>query len=248
MIDPKERSGDTDIVSGLRTRGCPACDYILERVLEFFAHWIYDLSENENLQNENAQTHGLCPFHTWQLAAMGSPLGISRGYGKLMKHIAGKLLQGAETQADAAALTASLINDSHHCRVCRLIQKEEVHYLSKMARFLELKENRRSYSASGGLCLIHLHSITLKVDDPDIVRFLFTEAAKHFASLAHDMEHYSMKRAALQKNLLTRAERDAYLRGLISVAGGKQICNQHNVAVTEQSRHPGGEKNNERPK
>lgn len=231
MTDEKNLSDDADIVSGMETRGCPACDHILARVLEFFAQWIHDLSENEDRQKENAQAHGLCAFHTWQLAAMGSPLGISRGYSKLMRQIADELQKGSGTQTKAAVVIGALVSDAGNCRICHFMRKETSDYLSKIATFLTFEENRRLYNASGGLCLRHLHDLALEITDPEMIRYLMYQAAKHFAAIADNMDRYSAKRAASQKHLLTRSEEHAYLRGLIHVAGGKHICNEHHVSI-----------------
>ena len=226
MTDSNFINDHINIAKDIKKRICPVCNHISEKVFDFFSQWIHGLAENEDIQKENADAHGLCPFHTWQLVSVGSSLGISKGYSKLIRHIANELLKSSETQVKAVVTLNSLINGAKDCRVCIIMRKEESSYISKMAHFLTVEENRRLYRASGGLCLRHLQSVVMEVTNPEIVRFIMTEAAKHFVAIADEMDSYSWKRKTSQKHLLTKAEKDAYLRGIIHAAGGKHICNQ----------------------
>ena len=226
MTDSNFINDHINIAKDIKKRICPVCNHISEKVFDFFSQWIYGLAENEDIQKENADAHGLCPFHSWQLVAVGSPLGISKGYGKLIRQIANELLKSSETQVKAVVTLNSLINGAKDCRVCIIMRKEESFYISKMLNFLTVEENRRLYSASGGLCLRHLQIVLMEITDMEVVRFLMTEAAKHFAAIADEMDSYSWKRKTSQKHLLTKAEKDAYLRGIIHAAGGQHICNQ----------------------
>ncbi len=224
MIGKKELFDEDHIAAGMKTRGCPACDDVLERVLEFFARWISDLAKNEDVRQENTRANGLCPFHTWQMETMGSPLGISRGYAMLMRKISDELQKGLEMQAHMPGVIETLITNAGNCRICRFIRKQTSVYLSSLAKFLALDENRRLYEVSGGLCLRHLSDLIRMTTDPAITQFLLNTAAKQFAAVANDMDRYSAKRSALQKHLLTGAEKSAYLRGLIHAVGGRLVC------------------------
>jgi hypothetical protein len=226
MTVNKYTTDHDDIAKDIKTRGCPVCNYIWERVLDFFSQWVHGLAENEDIQKQNADAHGLCPFHSWQLVAVGSPLGISKGYGKLIRQIANELHNGSDTQVKATVTLHSLVNGAKECRVCILMQKEESSYISKMSNFLMAEENRRLYNSSGGLCLRHLQNVVMEIKDIEVVRFLMTEAAKHFNAIADEMDSYSLKRKTSQKQLLTKAEKDAHLRGIIHAVGRQHICNQ----------------------
>ena len=82
MTDNNSIANNDALAKDMRTRGCPACYHIWKNVFEFFSHWIYVLANDEKIQSENADALGLCPFHTWQLVAIGSPQGISKGEGE----------------------------------------------------------------------------------------------------------------------------------------------------------------------
>jgi hypothetical protein len=225
MKDGKIVSETANIVQDLKkTRGCPVCNHIGESVLNFFSSWVYDLAEKEEAQRENARKRGLCPFHTWQLISIGSPLGISKGYSGLIREIAAQLAENPAGGAEAAWIIGNLMNSSRNCRVCLLERKEETRYISRLASFLKTEENRKKYNASDGLCLRHLQSVVMEVKDADLVRFLIRHAADTFTAIAVEMENYCRKRANSQKDLLTKNEKSAYLRGIIHAVGSRQMA------------------------
>jgi hypothetical protein len=221
MTDNNNSSNNDVLAKDMRTRGCPACDHIWKNVYEFFSHWVYVLANDEAIQNADAL--GLCPFHTWQLLAIGSPRGISKGYVKLIKRIADKLLELSCCSGKAPENLAALIKDSRECRICTLMRDTETVYLKRLVKFMAFEENRRLYATSQGLCLRHLGFLVAEISDAEIVRFLLTEASRHFGEVAEDMENYSLKHETLQRYLLNRKEKDAYLRAAIHTASGQNI-------------------------
>ena len=223
MTEEKNILETAQIARDLKTRGCAVCNHISEKVLHFFSHWLYELAEKEEAQTENAQKRGLCPFHTWQMMSIGSPLGISRGYGKFIRETAARLAAETKTGAEAAWTIGNLITSSKDCRVCILERQEESLYISQIVSFLKTEENRKKYSASSGLCLRHLQSVVMEIKDAEMVRFLMRHAADHFSLIADEMERYCLKRATSQKDLLTPDEKNAYLRGIIHAVGSRQI-------------------------
>jgi hypothetical protein len=179
---------------------------------------------NEKTQLENAAEMGLCPCHTWQLAAMASPQGISRGYAPLMDHLSNKLMDLANSQQNPEHQIGVFVNNYKKCRVCIIMKNQEVLYLKHFKAFLDETEGRRLYSSSHGLCLCHLFHIIEIISLKNIVQFLLLEAAKHFKETAEDMRQYALKHETLQKSLCSRDEKDAYLRGLRHIAGSRGIA------------------------
>lgn len=226
MTDNNSIANNDALTKDMRTRGCPACAHIWKNVFEFFSHWIYALANDEKIQNENADAFGLCPFHTWQLVAIGSPQGISKGYVKLMKKIADKLSSLSGHEGELQENIAALINHSKNCRICILMRDTEIVYLKQLAKFMAREENQRLYSTSQGLCLRHLGLLMTEISDAEIARFLLIEASRHFGEFAEDMENYSLKHTALQRYLFNRNEKDAYLRAVLHTCGGQNVCIQ----------------------
>lgn len=214
-----------NIAADIKKNGCPVCNHIGNQVLYFFADWIHDLSTSEALQKENANAHGLCPFHSWQLVAIGSPLGISNGYVRLIRQIADELLNASETTEKAAMTLHSLVNNAGNCRICALMRREESVYLSKLSAFLKHTTIGDS-NTSVRLCLKHLKIVAMEIKDIEMIRFLMKKTAKHLTAIADEMDNYREKRLNLQNHLLTKSEKMAYFRGITYTVGGRHICNQ----------------------
>lgn len=225
-MEDRNRIAAATLANDMKTRGCPVCNRIWESVFEFFSQWCCDLANDEKIQKENANSLGLCPFHSWQLVAVASPQGISKGYVQLLRRIADELLQLSSHSGNVQDGLAALIKDGDDCRICSLMRKTEADYLNQLTEFISKQENRLLYSASHGLCLRHLGLLTALVSDPEIVQFILKEAAGRFGQLAQDMESYSLKLSSRQRYLLSRDEKDAYVRAILHIAGGQNICVQ----------------------
>jgi hypothetical protein len=237
MEDRNKIAVDT-LANDMKTRGCPVCDRIWGSVFEFFSQWCYALASDEKIQEENAESLGLCPFHSWQMVAMASPQGISKGYVQLLKRFADKLLQLSNRSGNRQDDLAALIKNGDDCRICSLMRKTEADYLKQLKKFISNRENRLLYSASHGLCLRHLSLLAAMVSDPEIGQFLLKEAAGRFEELAKDMENYSLKISSRQRYLLSRDEKDAYIRAIVHIAGGQNVCIQgSNESWAKANRH-----------
>jgi hypothetical protein len=205
-----------DMVQDLRSRGCPVCSHLIQKMLDYYAHWMNAFSKDQEVQQEHANEGGFCPFHTWQLARLASPLGISQGYPQLLKRMARELLKLAQALTNLPDRVSALIKDSESCRVCSHWRDTEAVYIQRLSRFLQGTPGRRAYTDSQGVCLRHLGLLIESASSS-----LLSEAARHFDQIGLDMQNYTIKRNALRRDLITRDERDAYLRALNHIAGDK---------------------------
>ena len=95
-----------DLPNELQGWACPVCNYLMNAAFEFYSMWQYDFSTDEPTQRAFADQLGFCPLHTWQLAALTSPQGLSLGYPKLLERVSATLsevLDGASETADSVA-------------------------------------------------------------------------------------------------------------------------------------------------
>jgi len=212
-----------DLAHDLGTRGCPVCERMIRTASRFFADWQYALASQEHAQRTNAASLGFCPLHTWQLAALASPQGLSQGYPSLMERLSADLSSLATVESISPEDMLALVQTSSRCRVCRLLKITEKAYLDDLSAFVQTLEGQKSYAHSQGLCLRHLGLLIAVLPSTGIVRFLLEQAARRFAEISEDMQSYVMKRHALRGNL-QMDEQDAYLRGLIHSAGAREVC------------------------
>ncbi len=245
-MEDENRITADEVENDMKIRGCPVCNRIWKGVFEFFAEWSYALANNENIQRENAESHGLCPFHSWQMVTIASPQGISKGYVQLVRRIADAVLQlSKHTEEKVPEALAALIKGSDDCRICVLMRKTEADYLRQLADFILKRENRLLYSASPGLCLRHLSQLTVLVSDQEIIQFLLKQAAGRFGELAKNMENYSGKLSSRHRYLLNPDEKDAYARAILHIAGGQNICIQGSNASRPKIKRQGENSKND---
>ena len=215
------------LIEDLQKSGCPICNHMEEVMFDYLATWQYTLINDENVQREYAAERGFCPTHTWQLAAMSSQMGISRGYPTLLEHIAEVLLKMIDSTTNISEGIDTLVKDSADCRICHLLKNREEAYVRCLAAFLEQEKGLDIYACSHGVCLRHLRLLVSVVTSQEMIQFLLSETSRHFKETADDMHHYVLKRYNLQRHLISDDEQYAYLRALIYVAGKRNVCIPH---------------------
>jgi hypothetical protein len=215
------------ILKDLQHNGCPVCNHMEEVIFDFLAKWQYALTNDEKVQEEYATELGFCAAHTWHLAAIASPRGLSHGYPKLLEHIAEELAKLNGASPDISNGIAALLKKSESCRVCRLLQDTEEMYMHRLAALLEQEDTRVAYARSHGVCLRHLSLLVPFLTSREVVRFLLSEKSKHLKETAADMQRYALKHEAMERDLINRDEQYAYLRALVHVAGARNVCALH---------------------
>jgi len=218
---------EKDIMKSLQTGGCPVCNHMEDVIFDFLAKWQSSLARDENAQREYAAELGFCPAHTWQLSTIASSRGLSRGYPKLLEHIAEELAKLNDSSPDISSGIAALLKESESCRICRLLQDTEEMYMRCFAAFLEQADARAAYARSHGVCLRHLSLLVSFLTSQEVVRFLLLETAKNLRDTAEDMRRYVLKHEARERHLISRGEKYAYLRALVNIAGARNVCAPH---------------------
>jgi tRNA U34 5-carboxymethylaminomethyl modifying GTPase MnmE/TrmE len=212
-----------DLRHSLRAWGCPVCNHLMEAAFEFYRAFQYSLSADEQTQRAFADQLGFCPLHTWQLAAIASPQGLSLGYPKLLERLSDTLSGLLDGLSQSAGSVAALVRTPKDCQVCELLRSEEQEHISRLSHLLAEPAGREAYARGHGVCLRHL-ALLLAGSSGDVARFLLGEAVRRFDQLSEDMRNYAIKREAIRSGLLTGDEDEAYLRALIRLAGHKGLC------------------------
>jgi len=214
---------DADIANDLRTRGCPVCRRMVQAAFKFFSHWQYELASSEQAGGQFAAEWGFCPLHTWQLAAISSPQGGSRGLPPLAQRVSDELA-GLAARPDAATAVRAIVRHAGECRVCRLLRAEEDAYIGRLADLLRRGTGRYAYGRSQTVCLRHLAMLAESGADDGLTRFLLTESARRFEELAEDMQAFALKHDAIRRGLQNADEQDAWRRTLVHLAGEANVC------------------------
>ncbi len=223
--EPQPAAGEErDLPGDLQAWGCPVCKCLMDVAFEFHRKFQYKLSADEAIQRVFADQWGFCPLHTWQLAALASPQGLSLGYPKLLERVSAALSGLLDAASEAAGAVASLVPSPPGCEVCRLLQSEEQAHIARLSQFLAEPAGRDVYARGHGVCLRHLAALLAAPPPADLARFLLGEAVRQFDQLAEDMRSYAIKHEAIRSALLTGDEAEAYLRALIHLAGHRRLC------------------------
>lgn len=214
------------VIAALRSRTCSVCKHLSDALFDFFAKWQYELARNEAAQHAFADDRGFCPLHTWQLAAISSPLGLSLGFPVLLERLTNEFsalaaAPGVSNRADAPT-PGFLVRPA--CRACRILARAEMDFTQQLAAALGSATGREAYARGQGVCLRHLDRLMTSVKDAEVRRFILSEAARHCDELVEDMQSFAIKRDATRRYLTNRDEADAYVRAMTVVAGARGLC------------------------
>ena len=212
-----------DIVADLQARSCPVCRHIEKYVFDFFAHWQYRISIEEQAQATFAAELGFCPLHTWQLLAVSSPHGASVGYARLVEQIGRSLAKTIAAPAGGDAVRR-LVRDSQNCRICGMIRQAETEFIQRLAALIGEAAGRNQYRRSQGVCLRHLGMLIDAVSSIESQEFLLSQAIERFEEDAEDMRSYAMKHEAIRRALQNQNEADAYRRAIVRIVGARRVC------------------------
>ncbi len=183
---------------------------------DYLRHSQFRLATREGDQQRHAPAGGFCPLHTWQYAAIASPLGISAGYPKLAATVAGALESISEqggTVADLAGRVADVAPQSGTCRLCAALAERERQAVSEAAG------QAPAAPAVAALCLRHLALALAAGPPPDTGRAMVRALADALRRDGDDMRVYALKREGLHSGLVTEEESRAHLGALRRLAG-----------------------------
>jgi hypothetical protein len=200
-----------------RASTCAVCEQLEATLFDYLRHHQFQLATSEHHQTRHAQAGGFCPLHTWQYAAIGSPVGISAGYARLAESLADTLDsvdQRSSTIAELAQGVADLARRAEECSVCAALATAEHAAVADVAS---------ATLARATLCLRHVALVLAADPAPDDGRAMLRALAAELRRDAEDMRTYALKREALHSELITDEESRAYLDALHLLAGQPEL-------------------------
>jgi hypothetical protein len=192
-------------------------------VFDFFATWQHLMAADDAAQRQFAQSLGFCSLHTWQLASISSPRGLSIGYPRLAEHLHAEL-RSAMTGEEKAHAIAQLAASAKSCEACRVLASVQDDCIHKLTGLLGSEPGRRNYAGSHGVCLKHLPALLAAMPDPATRPFLIDVAAAHLELLAEDMQSFALKQEATRRELVNSNEQIALRTALQKIVGFKSLC------------------------
>ncbi len=184
-------------MEALERPGCPLCRLADEAGRRFLRALLYERVNDVPTRNELRRGGGFCRLHTGLLLSMGDALGASIIYADLLR--------------SSSAAPAS----DHTCLVCVAAQSATHRAMAALSRHIEEPDVLAAYSACDGLCLPHLAELTGPGADTiaDIER-------ERMEALAAECLEFVAKSDYRRRNEPMAAERDAWRRAALKLAGG----------------------------
>jgi hypothetical protein len=203
-------------------QACEICAKMADQVWDFICQYQYEIAVSHEEQQRFATRGGLCPFHTWQLQGAASPYGLCAGYSHLLEHLATKLHEaGSEAVVqDLRAKVQSLIPSEESCILCSVRRQEEQDAVAATAKQFH---KGRAFNSMSALCLPHFSMLLSAIRDSELVRSLLERQAAVLQRYSEDMRRYAIKHDAVRRYLASQEETTAAERGLLLVAGFRQV-------------------------
>jgi len=216
-------AGEDDAPAGIVTAApspetaaedCAVCRQMEQTLTGHLYSGQFRLATREDEQERHTLGGGFCPLHTWQYAAVASPLGISAGYAGLAASVADALdrLSGpgfaaADLARDVAALTAG----PGTCPVCTALAGRERTAIAELIS--------QAPDAPVAVCLRHLALALAAGTNAQTGQALLRGLAARLRRDSEDMRAYALKREAYRSGLVTTEESRAHADALRRLAG-----------------------------
>jgi hypothetical protein len=199
---------------GAAAEGCTVCEQMEQALTSHLFTGQFRLATREDEQERHTLGRGFCPLHTWQYAAVASPLGISAGYAKLAASVADaleSLCRQDFTAADLARGVAALTTEPGRCPVCAVLADRE---RTAIADFVS-----QVPPVTAALCLRHLALALSAGIEARAARALLHALLVTLRRDSEDMRAFALKREAYRGGLVTAEESRAHLDALRRLAG-----------------------------
>jgi GTP-binding protein EngB required for normal cell division len=220
-IDATQKNNVTSLTH--QKNGCPICKRIMSYTFSYFSTFQYNLASKDAIRDSFASELGFCPYHSWFLLSVSSPVGSSLGYSKLSEYISSEL-NHCISKVNPETEIKKLVRNQENCRVCKLIHEEEKKYIAEFADSITENDEFKKYTKSNGLCLRHLSLLISKIPERSMVEQLIRHSSQKFEEYAEDMRSYTMKRDALRRSLINKNEEKAFREAVIHLSGERGLC------------------------
>jgi len=202
---------------------CLICSHIEREVYDFLRQYQYHISIDAKVQRELAEAGGLCAFHTWQYAAIASPHGTCNGFPGVLEHFARSANSLADSYPDERTQWGP---QDPQCALCRVQAKAETAALVEASRLIT-RAAQDGTAAFPDVCLSHVPKVLNAISDRDVAQRFLRHEANVWTRVAEDMRRYALKRDGSRRAFTTDDELDAHIRGLIALAGHKNVAFPH---------------------
>jgi hypothetical protein len=207
---------------GVRT--CAVCAAETAAVFDYLVQRQHRIVTVAAERQAFGSSRGFCSFHLWLLRQIGDSLSLSKALEPVARawaeEIRSRRLGGID---DATAALAAAIPEADSCPACEVQREAGTEGVRALLQRLADHEHAVRVGGEVALCLRHLVAVLRGRPPADAARRLLEEYAARLDAVASEMRAYEAKREALQRELITEVEHDAWRRALELLAGERPL-------------------------
>lgn len=210
--------------SAPRFDSCNVCLHIERAVYAFLCRYQHDLVTSRSVRTALADRGGFCDFHTWQYETVASPRGTCIGFPEVLDRLSLRLREVATTRNSASFSEEieGLRPGREVCDICAVQSEAEREEVAEVARRLHDDGPQQSERLSA-LCLSHLGLVVARAEDEQTKKQLLTTQAAVLSRVSEDMHRRVVKCDGLRRSLMSAEEERADQRGLMLLAGHRNV-------------------------
>jgi small GTP-binding protein len=225
-IDAKDPSPEqmAPNASAPRFDSCDICREIERAVYAFLCRYQHDLVVSRSVRATLVDRGGFCEFHTWQYETVASPRGTCIGFPEVLDRLSLRLREIAATRDGASFAEAieGLRPGPELCNICAVHSGAEREAVAEVASSLH-DDGSQQPDRLPALCLSHLGSVVASAEDEQTAKRLLTTQAAAFSRVSEDMHRRVVKCDGLRRSLMSAEEERADQRGLMLLAGHRNV-------------------------
>ena len=203
-----------DVSEALAQSGCCMCRLAGSAVRRYLESLLWEFVNDPGVREELRAARGFCREHSWQVQAMGSPLGVAILWRDLLTQ------EVVELQRPGAELKRRRAAPQRKCPACAQRDEAEQRFLETLLEHLEAGELRGEYTGSSGLCLPHLER-ALRSAPRQAYCFLVEAESEKLNRLLGELSEIIRKNDYRFREEPWGAERDAWMRATGKLKGEK---------------------------
>ncbi len=230
-----------EVLDACQEDGCPICTLTQSAISRYLDGLMHEDVNDLDLRKELRWAGGYCNDHAWQLEQLHAAFGTAIMFRDVLQTALRKMQRAGEEapsffgpprertwRARLGAVTGAgprdEAGDPHTgCPVCAVRTKQEQVYLLTILDHRGDEQLREAFSASMGLCLVHLQQALDLTDLKAARTWLLQLQQPHMQELIDELSEFIRKHDYRYRQEARGQEGDAWLRAIEMVAGKRGV-------------------------
>jgi len=168
--------------------GCPVCRLLDHRVHSYLESLFYESVNDPSVRERVRGALGFCRNHALKVVTIGDALGAAIIHEDLLRIIAKSFAENR------------LPRQSNECPACTQHRQFEQRCIDTLVEYFDDDEFQRAFKTSDGVCLPHLHRISLQVKEKALPEWLITVELQKLRQRRRRLSEFLRKQEVQAKN------------------------------------------------